>query len=252
MFSLDGKVAIVTGAARGLGKAIAQGLVSSGASVVACDRDEAAVRAVALQIGSPDRVQGCLVDITEPTTVDALLDYTAKRFGAPDIWVNNAAIDIVEPFESISLESWRKVLDVDLTGAFIAAQRAARAMIKSRKQGSIINITSVAATAAIAQLSAYSAAKAGLAQLTRVMALELAPHSIRVNAIAPGYLENIMVGAEATHADANTENHIRRFTPLGRRARLAEIVGPVIFLASDAATYITGATMPVDGGYTAV
>jgi len=110
----------------------------------------------------------------------------------------------------------------------------------------------IAASAAIAGLASYSAAKAGLTQLTRVMALELAPRGIRVNAVAPGYLENVMAGADAVHGDPATEARIRAFTPLGRRAQLREIVGPVVFLASSAASYVTGATLAVDGGYTAV
>jgi NAD(P)-dependent dehydrogenase (short-subunit alcohol dehydrogenase family) len=251
LFHLDGKSAVVTGAARGLGKAIAKALATAGARVAACDRNETGALATAAEIGH-GRALGGFIDITDGDSVDRLLAQAKDAFGVADIWVNNAAIDIIEPIEAIAVENWRKIVDVNLTGAFIAGQRAARAMIEADKPGSIINITSLAATAAIANLAAYSAAKAGLAQLTRVMALELAPRGIRVNAIAPGYLENVMIGAEAAHQDPAKEAQIRTFTPLGRRARLEEVAAPVVFLASDAASYITGAVLAVDGGYTAI
>jgi NAD(P)-dependent dehydrogenase (short-subunit alcohol dehydrogenase family) len=249
LFDLTGRVAVVTGAGRGLGRALCRGLADAGASVVACDVNEEAARQTADLTGHGVRGRRC--DVTRPDEIDALLSELAAGAGGPDVWVNNAGFDIIEPALSATLSNWNRILDVNLTGAFLGAQRAARLMVP-RGSGSIINITSLAASAGIRNLAAYSAAKAGLAQLTRVMALELAPAGVRVNAIAPGYLENVMVGAEAEHANPEKEAQIRLFTPLGRRARLEELVGPVIFLASDAASYVTGATLAVDGGYTAI
>jgi NAD(P)-dependent dehydrogenase (short-subunit alcohol dehydrogenase family) len=248
-FRLDGRVAVVTGAGRGLGRALAFGLADAGAAVVLADRDGPSVRAVADELAPAAKAAALCVDITDERACRELFDRARADFGWVDVLVNNAAIDIIEPVEAVTLEHWRQVLDVNLTGAFLCARIASEALGEG---GSIINITSIAASAAVAGLASYSAAKAGLTQLTRVMALELAPRGIRVNAVAPGYLENVMAGAGTVHGDPATETRIRTFTPLGRRARLSEIVGPVVFLASPAASYITGSILAVDGGYTAV
>jgi len=249
LFRLDGRVAVVTGAGRGLGRTLALGLKAAGATVVACDVNAASAVETGQMLGGS--CFGTGTDVTSPEQIETLLEQVDRRLGRLDIWVNDAAIDVIEPTISASLDNWQRVIDVNLTGAFLGAQAAARRMAAA-SGGSIINITSLAATAGIRNLAAYSAAKAGLAQLTRVMALEFATQGVRVNAIAPGYLENIMLNAEAEHADPRKEEQIRTFTPMGRRARLDELVGPVIFLASEASSYVTGATIAVDGGYTAV
>ncbi len=249
LFSLEGRVAVVTGAGRGLGRVLVRGLASAGAAVAACDLDLASAQETVASISTGALAAG--VDVTSRAQVADLVAEVEARFGRIDIWINNAAVDVIEPALEVSAESWGRILDVDLTAAFFCAQAAARRMAATGG-GSIINITSLAATAGIANLAAYSAAKAGLAQVTRVMALELAPLGVRVNAIAPGYLDNIMLGAGAEHADPAKEEQIRRFTPMGRRARLEELVGPAVFLASEASSYVTGAVLAVDGGYTAV
>jgi NAD(P)-dependent dehydrogenase (short-subunit alcohol dehydrogenase family) len=249
LFDLSGRIAVVTGAGRGLGRALAFGLADAGARVVACDVNAESARGTASAIGRGSLGRPC--DVTKPEEIETLLGELTTGESGPEIWVNNAGIDVIEPTLDASLANWNRILDVNLTGGFLGSQRAARVMAK-RGRGSIINITSLAASAGIRNLGAYSAAKAGLAQLTRVMALELAPAGVRVNAIAPGYLENVMVGAEAEHANPDKEAQIKLFTPMGRRARLDELVGPVVFLASDAASYVTGAILAVDGGYTAI
>ena len=253
MRPLDGKVAVVTGSARGLGRALANGLAESGASVVVCDRNEEGARRVADDlIATGHSAVGQGVDVAEAVGCRGLVECAVRSFGRLDIWVNNAAIDAIEPFLEVTAANWERVLAVNLTGAFHASQEAARHMVAQGSGGSIINITSIAATVGIRNLAAYSVAKAGLNQLTRVMALELAPSHIRVNAVAPGYLENVMEGADAEHADPVKEAQISTFTPLARRAQLSEIVAPVVFLASDAASYVTGSVLFVDGGYTAI
>jgi NAD(P)-dependent dehydrogenase (short-subunit alcohol dehydrogenase family) len=252
LFSITGRTAIVTGSGRGLGRALAHGLAAAGARVVVCDRDTASAQTVAAEItAAGHHAAATYVDVTDRDSVRALVAFATQTFDHIDILVNNAGIDVIEPFDRVAPEHWDAIVDVNLTGAFNVAQLVVAHMQDRAIHGSIINITSLAATDAIRNLAPYSAAKAGLAQLTRVMALELASAGIRVNAIAPGYLENIMLGASTEHADPDKDRHIRTRTPLGRRARLAELVGPVIFLSSDAASYVTGAILAVDGGYTA-
>jgi NAD(P)-dependent dehydrogenase (short-subunit alcohol dehydrogenase family) len=252
LFSLSNRVAIVTGSARGLGQTLAEGLAQQGARVVVCDLDREGAGAVAERIrAAGGQAISTFVDVTDAESCETLVRFAVDQLGRVDILVNNAGIDIVEPAGEVSEEGWSRVLDVDLKGVLNASQSVIRQMSKQSGGGSIINISSIAGVVAIPGLTSYSAAKGGVLLLTRVMALELASRNIRVNAIAPGYLENIMTGLAAEHARPETENRIKTRTPMGRRARLTELVGPVVFLASDAASYVTGAVLAVDGGYTA-
>jgi NAD(P)-dependent dehydrogenase (short-subunit alcohol dehydrogenase family) len=256
LFSLANRVAIVTGAARGLGAALAQGLSDAGARVVLGDLNEEGAKQVAEQIarsaGAGGReAAGTQVDVADPESCEALVRFAVSRFGRVDVLVNNAGIDIIEPVGEVTSEAWQRVVDVDARGVLNASQSAVRQMLAQGEGGAIVSISSIAAFVGIPGLASYSAAKGGVNLLTKVMAVELAGKGIRVNAIAPGYLENIMEGAKAEHANPATEVRIRARTPLGRRARLAELVGPVVFLASDAASYVTGTVLMVDGGYTA-
>jgi NAD(P)-dependent dehydrogenase (short-subunit alcohol dehydrogenase family) len=251
-FLLTGRCAIVTGCARGLGRSLAHGLAAAGAQVLACDLIGDGAHAVATEIrAAGGKAHAFRMDVTDHQGALDAVTFGMKEFGSVDVLVNNAAIDIIEPVQEVSQENWNKILNVNLTGVFQCSQAAADQMIRQGRGGSIINVSSIASTAGIEKLAAYSAAKAGVNQLTRVMALELANHRIRVNAIAPGYLENVMEGASHEHSDLRKEQQILGSTPLGRRAQLSEIVGPVVFLASEAASYITGTVLFVDGGYTA-
>ena len=252
LFDLTERVAIVTGAARGLGRVLARGLAQHGARVVACDVNADGAKETADSIcAGGGSATSARVDVTDVAACDALVRHATNTYGRIDVLVNDAAIDIVEPFENISDDAWQKVIDVDLKGVMLMSRAVVRHMLARGGGGSIINISSIASTIAIPGLGAYSAAKGGVNQLTRVMAVDLAAHGIRVNAIAPGYLENIMQGLGAEHAKPATEQRIESHTPMRRRARLDELVGPVVFLASDAASYVTGALLFVDGGYTA-
>jgi NAD(P)-dependent dehydrogenase (short-subunit alcohol dehydrogenase family) len=252
IFSLANRVAVVTGAARGLGQALAQGLADAGARVVLGDLNTEGARQAAEGIrAAGGQAAGTHVDVADPESCEALVRFAVAEYGRVDVLVNNAGIDIIEPVGEVSAEAWQRVIDVDARGVLNASQSAIRQMLAQGGGGAIVSISSIAAFVGIPGLAAYSAAKGGVNLLTKVMAVELAPKGIRVNAIAPGYLENIMEGARAEHANPATEVRIRARTPLGRRARLSELVGPVIFLASDAASYVTGTVLLVDGGYTA-
>jgi NAD(P)-dependent dehydrogenase (short-subunit alcohol dehydrogenase family) len=252
LFDLSDRVAIVTGAARGLGRELAKGLAAHGARVVPCDIDVDGAKATAESINKGGgTATAAHVDVADAGSCDELVRQAVSTFGRVDVLVNDAAIDIVEPIEQITDGAWDRVLGVDLSGVLYMSRAVVKHLLDAGRGGSIVNISSIASSIAIPGLGAYSAAKGGVNQLTRVMAIELAPRGIRVNAIAPGYLENIMQGLGGEHAKPETEQRIQSRTPMRRRAKLQELVGPVVFLASDAASYITGAILYVDGGYSA-
>ena len=252
LFDLTGKVVVVTGSGRGLGRAIAIGLGQAGASVVVCSRTRAEADATAADVaaaGSPSLA--LIVDTADRASCEQLVAATVAQFGRLDVMVNNAGIDVIEPAEDVSEDAWDRVLTINLKGYFHCSQLAARQMIAQGGGGSIINNSSIAGDVGIAGLSAYAAAKGGVNQLTKVQAVEWAPKGIRVNAFSPGYFENVMSGATDEHRRPEKRNQVIAFTPMGRRGRPEELVGPVVFLASDASSYVTGAILLVDGGYTA-
>jgi NAD(P)-dependent dehydrogenase (short-subunit alcohol dehydrogenase family) len=250
LFDLRDRVAIVTGSGRGLGKSMAAGLADAGASVVVCarhaDEVEEAAAAINAAGGSAFPAQ---VDTSDRDSCRQLVETTVKALGRVDILVNNAGIDIIEPAEDVGEADWETVININLSGYFHCSQFAARQMLQQGSGGSIINNSSAVG---IRGLTAYSAAKGGVNQLTRVMAVEWATRGIRVNAIAPGYFDNVMRDATDTHADPEKQRQVIEFTPMARRGRAEELVGPVVFLASDASSYVTGAVLFVDGGYTAM
>ena len=251
-FDLTGKVVVVTGSGRGLGKAIALGVGRAGAAVVVCSRTLAEAEATAAEIaaaGSPSLA--AQVDTADRSSCERLITATVERFGRLDVMVNNAGIDIIEPAEDVTEDAWDLVLNINLKGYFNCSQLAARQMLAQGSGGSIVNNSSIAGGVGIAGLSAYAAAKGGVDQLTRVQAVEWAPKGIRVNAFAPGYFENVMSGATDEHRRPEKRSQVLAFTPMGRRGLPDELVGPVVFLASDASSYVTGAILYVDGGYTA-
>jgi NAD(P)-dependent dehydrogenase (short-subunit alcohol dehydrogenase family) len=252
LFDLTGKIVVVTGSGRGLGKAIATGMGAAGASVVVCSRTLSEAQATASEIadaGSPSlAVQ---VDTADRSSCEALLAATVATFGRLDVMVNNAGIDIIEAAEDVTDDAWDTILNVNLKGYFHCSQLAARQMIAQGSGGSIINNSSIAGEVGIAGLSAYAAAKGGVNQLTKVQAVEWAPRNIRVNAVSPGYFENIMSGATDEHRRPEKRAQVLTFTPMGRRGLPSELVGPFVFFASDASSYVTGAILLVDGGYTA-
>lgn len=253
LFALDGKVAVVTGSSRGIGLGIARSLAMSGAAVVinglADDETQRAVVELADVVGS-HRVVGVAGDVSTPALAAELVDVSVKTFGRLDHVVCNAGIDVIKPAVDYSTEEWDLVIGVNLRGAFLPAQAAARHWIEADVGGSVTMTSSIAGSVGIATLAPYAASKGGVNQLVRTLAVEWADHGIRVNAVAPGYVENVMDGV-TTHGDRSSDERIRAFTPLRRRATVAEIAAPFVFLASDAASYVTGSILAVDGGYTA-
>jgi gluconate 5-dehydrogenase len=249
LFNLAGRSAIVTGGSRGLGLEIAEGLAEAGASVMLCARRkewlmpaEESLRARGFQVAS------MLCDVCVPDQVDAVVQQTLAAFGTVDILVNNAGISWGDIPEQYPLEKWRRVLDVNLTGAFLFAQAAGREMLK-RQFGRIINISSVSGLVSLVQgphYVAYAASKAGLLGLTRELAGSWGKAGIRVNAIAPGFFHSRL----ADPVLPLVEPLIRETNALPRIGAAGELKAVVVFLAADASNYITGHTLAVDGGMT--
>jgi NAD(P)-dependent dehydrogenase (short-subunit alcohol dehydrogenase family) len=249
LFDLSGRVAIVTGGSRGLGAEFAEGLAEAGASVMLCARrDEWLLPGVEALRGRGFTVDAMRCDVSNETAVQAVVDATMERFGRIDILVNNAGISWGERPEAMTLPQWQKVIDVNLTGAFICSQAAGRVMIE-RQYGRIINIASIAGLQGNVNgpyYAGYAASKAGLMGLTRELAASWGRHGIRVNAIAPGFFHSRLSDSSIAHVEAS----LNAVTPLGRVGRPGELKGVAVFLASDASNYITGQTLVVDGGGT--
>jgi gluconate 5-dehydrogenase len=250
LFDLTGKHAIVTGAGRGLGRAIAVGLAQFGADVALVARTESQLKETASEIEKLGRrVLIYPSDVSHKANVERIVNDVVAQWGRVDILVNNAGVDAAMPALDYTEEAWDFVLDVNLKGYFLLAQACARHM-KEAGGGVIVNNSSICGDVGIKNIVAYNASKGGVNMLTRTLAIEWAPYHIRVNAFSPAYMEAVMPGAASEHDDKK-EVSIRELTPLGRRGKPEELVGPVVFLASDASSYVTGEVLMVDGGWTA-
>lgn len=250
IFDLTGRKAIVTGAGRGLGRAIADGLAQFGADVAIVSRTRSQLDETAAEISKNGRQVLVLpADVSKKADVENVVRRVVEKWGRLDILVNNAGVDAAQPSLDYKEEDWDFVLDVNLKGYFLFAQAAGRVMIDQRR-GSIVNNSSICGEVAIKNILAYNASKGGVNMLTRTLAVEWAPYNVRVNAFAPAYMDVYMPGAASEH-DEKKEQSIRDLTPLGRRGKPEELVGPVVFLASDASSYVTGEVLMVDGGWTA-
>ena len=247
-FSLAGKVALVTGAARGIGRACALALAKAGADVVLGLRDATTGQDVVQQIQQMGRkALPVQMDVTRLSEINQAVDEAVRTCGRIDILVNNAGIGRANPVEQVTEEDFDYVVSVNLKGTFFTAQAVGKVMIKQRR-GRIINLGSQAGVIALSTESVYCMTKAGITHMTRCMAFEWAPHNILVNCVAPTFIET--PGTELELGDPEKRKSVIRRIPLGRIGDVAEVAGPVVFLASPAASLITGATLLVDGGWT--
>jgi NAD(P)-dependent dehydrogenase (short-subunit alcohol dehydrogenase family) len=248
--ALENKVAIVTGGAKGIGLAIGRRFAAEGARVVLADVNEDAGSRAVGEVGALGAVRFVRCDVGEASDVENLVAATVQSWGGIDVLVNNAGIVHAADFLEVSEADFDRVLRVNLKGAFLVAQAAARQMViqveAGGPPGAIINMSSVNAVFAIANQVPYSISKGGVNQLTKVMALALAPHGIRVNAIGPGSIMTDMLASVAT--DAAARRRVLSRTPLGRIGEPDEIAAIAAFLASDEASYVTGQTLYADGG----
>jgi len=241
MNRLNGKVAVVTGAARGLGVAIATRFAQEGARVLLVDIDEEAVKAAANTLDQ----HSLPLDVSQRSEVERMIATAAEHLGPVDILVNNAGIYRNTPLQDLTEAELDRVLAVNLKSALFGIQAVAPQMI-ARRSGCIVNVASIAARLGAVGTIAYSAAKAGVVQLTTVAAIELAPHNVRVNAIGPGtFATEMSVGA---YADASMQARVLSRIPMGRTGLPEEAAGVALFLASDDSSYVTGKTIYADGG----
>lgn len=243
MRDLNGKIALITGGASGIGYACAQAFVRAGAKVWIADANEAAGAKAA------KRLKAALVacDVGDAGQAQALVDAVIRKAKRLDVLVNNAGIAPAKPFLDMTEDDWDRVIRVNLKGAFLVGQAAARAMVAKKTAGAIVNMSSVNAVLAIPGLAAYNVSKGGLNQLTRVMALELAPHGIRVNAIGPGTIATELA-RKAVLGSPEARTKIMSRTPMGRLGEPGEIAEIALFLASKRASYMTGQIVYADGG----
>ncbi|MGZ0189727.1 MAG: SDR family NAD(P)-dependent oxidoreductase [Alphaproteobacteria bacterium] len=240
----DRPIALITGGAQGIGFACAEALAADGAQIVIADINEPGAKAAAAKLGDDARAYGC--DMGDPVAVGNLFDAIEQDVGVVSVLVNNAGIAAPGDFLDLDVAQFSSVIAVNLTGCFVATQRAAKAMVANGIKGAIVNMSSINAQVAIPSIAAYCASKGGVMQLTKSAALALAPHGIRVNAVGPGSIDTAMMAGVNANPEAMATVMSR--TPLGRVGDPREIGDVVAFLAGPKASYITGETIYVDGG----
>jgi 3-oxoacyl-[acyl-carrier protein] reductase len=239
--SLEGTVAVVTGGGAGIGRGIAAGLTAFGARVAIWERDPDRCAAAAEEVGG----LACVADVRDADQVDAALRRTMDELGVPTVLVNNAGGVFVAPLLEAEPKGWDVLIRSNLTHVLLCTQRVARVMVAAGRPGSVVNITSIEGTRAAPGYAAYAAAKAGVVNLTKTAALELAPHGIRVNCLAPDV--TLTEGLRSV-APPGFEEGVSAMIPMGRAGHVDELAGAAVFLASDLSSYVTGQTIHVDGG----
>ena len=245
---LKGKVAIITGSSRGIGLGIAKGFAKEGADVVITSRNEESLVGPAEEMRAAGvRVLPLVVEVAKPEDIERMVATTVKEFGRIDVLVNNAGMPMVAPSEELPLEKWQQTVDTNLTGSFLCAQAVGRVMLK-QGSGSIINIASLTSYLGFPMRTAYSVTKSAVLGLTRTLSSEWAPKGIRVNALAPGWIETDIMRGLIARGALDPQKLISR-TPMGRIGTPEDLVGPAIFLATEDSAFITGQIIPVDGGW---
>jgi 2-deoxy-D-gluconate 3-dehydrogenase len=251
-FRLDGAVAVVTGGANGIGRATVLALSEAGARVVIADPDERASVALVREVEAIGRsAMAIAVDVANEDEVDAIFTKAVAEFGPPTVLVNNAGTALRKPAVDLSLADWDKVVAVNMTGVFLCSRAAARMMIAHGKSGAIVNTSSIMGLSGggLYPNISYQTTKGAVVNMTRALAVEWAPHKIRVNAVAPTYVRTNFIAPLLQHPELVAR--IEAMTPLGRLAEPEEVAAAILFLASPAASMITGHTLPVDGGFLA-
>lgn len=247
LFEIPGQVAVITGAARGIGLATAQLLAEAGASVALLDIDGAAASAQAGKIGA--RAAGWACDVTSETTVEAVFEQIVRRFGRIDVLVNNAGSAVRKPAIELSMDEWKRILDLNLGAVFLCSRVAARLMQK-QGSGAIVNLASIMGfSGGIFPNASYQASKGGVVNLTRALALEWAADGIRVNAVAPTFVKTDLTVPIFSNPEVLAR--VKEHTPLGIFPEVGDIAAAILYLASPAARCVTGITLPVDSGYLA-
>jgi gluconate 5-dehydrogenase len=251
LFDLTGRTALITGSGRGLGLAYAEGLAAAGASVIINDlREENLTEAVSKLTAKGYKARGMAFDVTREDAVQAAFSTLDKDGVSVDILINNAGIQHRTPMVDLELKDWQRVIDTNLTSAFIVSKEAAKRMIKRGKGGKIINIGSLTSEAARATVAPYTAAKGGIKMLSRVMAAEWAQFNIQINSIGPGYILTDMNTALIENKEFDT--WVKNSNPAQRWGKPEELIGTAVFLSSAASDYINGQIIYVDGGWLAV
>ncbi|MCL5950172.1 MAG: glucose 1-dehydrogenase [Chloroflexi bacterium] len=249
-FRLDGKVAIITGASRGIGEAIAQAMAHSGACTVLASRDQARLEAVAAKIGSISASAHVVkADICKADDVARLVAETVERFGRIDVLVNNAGVCYMEPALEVTPEAWDKTFDLNVRALFFLSQAVARQMVAQERGGKIINVASQLAVVGMARHSSYCASKAAVHLLTQVLALEWGKYHIHVNAIGPTFIRTEMAAPNLDNPTVRAD--ILSKMPIGHVGDPVDVAGAAVFLASAASEMVTGELLLVDGGWTA-
>ncbi len=245
-FQLDGRVVVLTGAAGGLGSAMARGVAAAGATVAVADADVDRAAAVAAEIrAAGGKGLAVPVDVADPGSVGRMVEEVTRRLGPIDGLVNGAGITRRAPAAEFPLADWERILAVNLTGTFLCCQAVGQGML-ARRQGKIINVASIAGRIGLPGTVAYSASKGGVVMLTRALAVEWAPHGVQVNAIAPSWFQTSM--GSLLDLEPEYRDRAMRRVPAGRMGQPEELVGATVFLLSGASTMVTGHVLAVDGG----
>ncbi len=248
-FGLESKVALVTGGSRGIGLAIARAFLDQGANVIICGRKADGLERAAADLNAGNRLLTVPAHVAKPDDVQALFDRILATFGTLDILVNNVGMNLITSVVDSEPSLWNKIIDSNLNATYLVSRTAARIM-REKRSGKIVNISSTAAHRAAPAMGVYGIAKAGIEMMTRVLAQELAPHGIQVNAVAPGMVKTDF--SRPFWSDENIHRKLVETIPLGRLADPIDVVWPVLFLCSEAADYMTGQILMVDGGASAV